>query len=217
MALIQSQKEEQYIVNNTKTKTLHEITYVALGDSLTAGVGVENYVESYPYQIAQKISEKDKQQVNLKPYAVPGAKTNDVLPVLLEKTIKAKPDIVTVLLGVNDIHDRMSEDDFYSNYKVILERLTKETDAQIYVIAIPYIGAPNLILPPHSSYFNKQTRSFNKVLEKLVEEYPVNYIDLYTTTLEYSKKKEYYATDLFHPSYLGYTLWAQIIYDAFNK
>ena len=130
---------------------------------------------------------------------------------------KCPTDVITILFGVNDVHGFVSEEDFYAQYKAILEKLTKETNSVIYVINIPYIGAPSLILPPYNFYFDSQTKKFNTLLEKLADEYPIKYIDLYTPTRESAEQKEYYSSDLFHPSLIGYTLWTQILYDAFNQ
>ena len=115
------------------------------------------------------------------------------------------------------MHDRVSAEEFYLQYKTVLTRLTKETNAQIYILAIPYIGSPRLILPPYDTYFDSQTQKFNQILLQLSEEYPVVYVDLYTQTRSNAKQTEYYSSDLFHPSDIGYTQWSTIIYDAFNN
>ncbi len=214
VALVSPQKQKTYIISNKDTK---QIRYVAFGDSLTAGVGVDLYEQSYPYLLAQEISKKEQKKVELIPVATPGVRTQDVKNDALERVIKLKPSIVTILFGVNDIHNGVSRDDFYKNYSHILDRITKETDAIVYIINIPYIGDSSLILPPYNVYFDSKTREFNEVLAQLKEEYPIQYIDLYTKTRKEADKKTYYASDLFHPREVGYTQWAQIIYDAFNK
>lgn len=203
--------------NYTIGESAKSLTYVVLGDSLTVGVGVDSYIQSYPYQIAEQISKEKNQQVILKPFAIPGAQTITVIDSLLDQAIQAKPDIVTILLGVNDIHGQISQDEFYKNYKIILERLKKETDAQIFVISIPYIGTSRLILPPYDLYFSLQTQKFNAILTDLTKEYSVPLIDLYGGYTQYAKDVAYYSSDLFHPNAKGYTLWADIIYANFNK
>ncbi len=203
--------ESSYALGDISKK---EITYVALGDSLTAGVGVNSYKDSYPYLVAKNISEEGE-KVNLKPIAVPGAKTEDVL-LLVDSVIKLDPSVVTILIGVNDIHGNISKDEFQKNYELLLNRLTSETSANIYIINIPYIGTDQLIKQPYNYFFNKRTQNFNAVLKQLSEKFSSQYIDLYTSTLQNSNDPQYYASDYFHPSVLGYQVWAQIIYDNFN-
>lgn len=188
--------------------------YVAIGDSLTSGVGVESFEQSYPYQVAELLSENDN-QVELKTFAVQGARSLDAL-VVLDEIIKTSPDIITILLGTNDIHGNIFRKTFRENYAHILNRLTEETDATVYVISVPFTGTADLLLPPYGHYFDWQTRRFNETLKELSREYSVEYIDLYTATRSESSKEGYYSLDLFHPSEKGYTLWSNIVYDHIN-
>jgi lysophospholipase L1-like esterase len=211
--LTSSDQKQTYIIGNTSSQSL---TYVAIGDSLTAGVGVDSYANSYPYQFAQKISQKGT-QVILKTEAVPGARSTDIVHNFLDSTIEKKPDVVTLLVGINDVHGNISKTEFKNNYETILKKLTQETKADIYSVAIPYIGAPQVIQFPYTYYFDLRTREFNTIIQELDETYNVKYVDLYTQTLAPSAQDSYYASDLFHPSQVGYTLWADILYASFNQ
>jgi len=215
-ALTTPDRTLSYLVVNNQTAS-SSLTYVALGDSLTSGVGVDNYNESYPYLLTQYFSGNDK-QVTLKDRAVQGAKTKDVLAGLLPGAIRDNPDIVTVLIGVNDIHGGISRVDFQKNYDSILQQLTAGTKADIYVISIPFIGADNLILPPYNYTFDLKTKRFNNIIKELAIKYQVKYIDLYTQTEELFKTNgSHYAVDFFHPSAQGYKIWADLIYADINQ
>jgi lysophospholipase L1-like esterase len=201
-------------IYNLGNKSEKSLLYVAMGDSLTAGVGIDNFEKSYPYQVAQNISEKGN-NVTLNIQARPGAKSVDIINSFLDSTIKLQPDIVTLFVGVNDVHGNISKEEFRNNYEIILNRLTKETKAKIYVINLPYLGAKNLILPPYDYYFKNRTEEFNEIIKKLSEDYELRYIDLYTLYPKFSFEN-FYSEDLFHPSDIGYKLWSEIIYAGFN-
>lgn len=205
--------------NNRIASSSPILKYVALGDSLTYGVGINNYWESYPYLVASNIADKNNEQtLTLYNYSWPGDKTSDLIAKFLDSGIKEKPGLVTILIGVNDIHNQISASDFKANYAKILSRLKSETTADVYVISIPYIGADTLIMPPYNYYFNYKTKQFNKIIKDLADEYKVDYVDLYTPTLSLFKKTgDHYSVDLFHPSASGYALWGKIIYDSINK
>lgn len=206
-----------YIIGNNMTNST-SLVYAALGDSLTSGVGAEKYQESYPYLVAQKLSQRKNSQIDLKTFSYPGARTNDLIRDLLDPAIATKPDIVTLLIGTNDVHGNVGLESFGKNYEYILERLTKEAHAKIYIINLPNIGADELMLPPYNYYFKKRTQAYNKIIKSLAEKYNLHYIDLNEPTLADSKKNDgYYSRDLFHPSAKGYNIWAQIIYDNLNK
>jgi lysophospholipase L1-like esterase len=194
-----------------------DMTYVALGDSLTAGVGADQPEESLPYLLAKKMAGSDK-RVNLKNYAVPGFKSTDLIVSLLPEAIKAEPSVVTLLIGVNDIHNQVSEKDFRRNYQYILDRLMKETSAKIYVINLPFIGADTMMWPPYDLYFRKRTERFNQIIKESADERALTYIDLYSPSVAlFQKSGDHYSADLFHPSAYGYKIWADIIYDHINQ
>jgi lysophospholipase L1-like esterase len=191
------------------------LTYEVIGDSLTAGVGVDKYEESYPYLLAQKMISANN--VFLRVQAYPGARTSDVIKDLLAPAINDNPDIVTVLLGVNDIHGFISKKKFAENYQEILTQLKTKTKAKIYVISIPYIGADALLWPPYNFYFKHQTIEYNKIIKKLAQADNIEYVDLFTPTENMYKDPASYSADLFHPSAKGYGIWADAIYAHLNK
>ncbi len=192
------------------------LVYVSLGDSLTAGVGVDNYEKSYPYLLAEKLDSKNN--IIFKNRSIPGFTSKEVKDILLSSVLLDKPDIVTLLVGINDIRNSISKEEFKENYGQIIKTLKQKTTAKIYAINIPFIGSDKLILPPYSYYFDFKTNEFNKIIEELAQENDVQYIDLYSPTIkEFNTSDSYYSTDLFHPSAKGYETWANIIYADFNK
>jgi lysophospholipase L1-like esterase len=212
---LESPYKQSYFLGE-ESASLKNLVFAALGDSLTAGVGADKYEDSYPYLLAQKLSENNT--IALKNFSFPGARTAGLIKNLLSPAIAENPDIVTLLIGINDVHGNVSASKFKKNYQYILERLTKETNAKIYIISIPAIGSDKLILPPYRYYFNWRTIKFNNIIKELAGDYNIKYIDLNAATAELFKKNGgHYAADLFHPSAAGYSLWAKIIYDDINQ
>jgi lysophospholipase L1-like esterase len=188
------------------------IKYVALGDSLTAGVGSNDYQKTFPYLLAMKLMEKN--DVTLTNLGGPGAKTKDVITDQIDKAAALNPDYLTLLIGTNDIHGLVSAKEFQTNFQTIIDQLTAKTKAKIIVINIPYLGAGNLILPPYDSYFDNKTKQFNQIIKKIADQKSLCYIDLYGQSKKSfaQNQKLYYSSDLFHPSAQGYQLWSEIIY-----
>ncbi len=208
--------QSNYLINNRNDLATSTLFYAALGDSLTAGVGTEIYTEALPYLLAEKLA-GDKQPVELSSFSVPGITTSGVVSDLLSKAIEARPDIITLLIGVNDIHNKVLAGEFAKNYEEILSRLRAETKARVYVISIPFIGSDKLMSPFYQKVFDKRTREFNVIIKGLAGKYQFEYVDLYSSTVELFKSSgSYYSKDLFHPSASGYQLWADIIYDHIN-
>lgn len=198
--------------------TENKIVYAALGDSLTAGAGTYRYEDSFPYQLATKFFNNGKNDINLQVFAYPGARTQNVIDDLLEATIAANPNVVTLFIGVNDVHGLISASHFQKNYEYIIEQLKTRTEAKIYLINIPYIGSDSLIREPWRYYLDKETAKFNEIIKDLAKQNGLSYIDLSTPTREKLRTDgAHYSVDKFHPSATGYTEWAEIVYDQINR
>ncbi len=203
-----------FLVGSTSPETL---IYTPLGDSLTAGVGAGDYQNSYPYRLAQDLAGNDK-KILLKNFSYPGARTGDLIRDLLGPAIAQKPDIITLLIGTNDVHGAVSSRQFEKNYDYILAQLTRKTRARIYVIDLPSIGSDSLVWPPFNFYYDWKTEKFNGIIKKLAGKYRVGYVDLDAPTYQLLKKDgPYYAVDSFHPSAAGYALWARLIYASIHQ
>ncbi|MFA5771099.1 MAG: SGNH/GDSL hydrolase family protein [Patescibacteria group bacterium] len=208
--------QNSYIFNKQTTGS-SSLIYVALGDSLTAGAGASSYNEYYPYLIAERLADTAT-QVSYFNYSYLGAKTSDLINNLLTQAIVKNPDVVTILIGTNDVYDNISKTEFQRNYEIIITEIKTKTKAKINIISIPNIGVNSLFLPPFNYYYQARTANFNKIIKELTIKYNLNYIDLTTPTAQYtSKMSSYYSADGFHPSSLGYKYWSKIIYDNLNK
>ncbi|MFD0313667.1 SGNH/GDSL hydrolase family protein [Streptomyces flavalbus] len=80
---------------------MRPVRFVALGDSLTEGVGdpVGGGWRGWAALLAADLGERPAELTNL---AVSGAQTRDVLETQLPVALDLRPDVVSVLVGVND-------------------------------------------------------------------------------------------------------------------
>lgn len=211
-----SDNRHSYVFNEQITNS-KGLVYVALGDSLTAGVGVSEYEQSYPYLVSQKIAGTSTKVTHLN-FSYSGARTSNLINDLLSKAIADQPDLITLLIGTNDVLGNVSQDEFRRNYTTILEQLKNQTAAKINIISIPFLGTNSLLLPPYNCYYQNRIISFNKVIKDLALQNGFNYIDLTAPTASYSTRfSDYYAVDNLHPSTLGYQFWSSIIYDNLSQ
>lgn len=184
--------------------------YAALGDSLTAGVGATKYNDSFPYRVAEKMSAESA--ITLKVFAYPGLTSAGLVTSYLPPAVETQPDIVTILIGINDIHNWVSAREFEKNYRTILASFPADT-TRISAISIPYLGSNTALFPPLNFYFAWKTRHFNAIIKRLAAEYGATYIDIAEPTHELFKTDGVqYAADSFHPSAIGYQQWVDIIY-----
>lgn len=193
-----------------------KITYVALGDSLTAGVGAATEVESYPYRLAQLLAKNRNADVTLINLGRPGDTTIDVLNQQVPRVAEFHPDIVTLNIGVNDMNNRIPDETFKKNLASIFDGLSGTTK-HFSVTTIPYLGNTSAYWPPYQIYFDTQTKHYNDLLRDTLIGRNINLIDLYSETHKQAfSDPDYYSPDGFHPSASAYDLWSKILYDHLN-
>lgn len=190
-----------------------KIVYVALGDSLTAGVGATAENKTYPYLLAKLLTDKQNTQVTVINLGSPGATAEDVLKTQVPLVAELHPDIVTVAVGVNDMHSQVSAKLFRQTMSAITDKLASTTK-HLNFINIPYIGSKSVFLPPYRAYFDWQTKRYNSLLSASLAGRQVSIIDLYSLTREKAFSDSlYYSTDGFHPSDSGFDFWSKVLYE----
>ncbi len=201
--------ESHYIVPSQNPA--RTITYMALGDSLTAGVGVTDFKQTYPYLVAQKLAVAD-QTVNLVNLGQPSATTDDLIKTQLPAVAKAQPDYITLLIGTNDIHNHAFASTFKTNFHKIIGRLVAQPKAKITVLTIPYLYSTKINFWPYDYELDYETQKFNQIIKDETTNFGLKYVDLYALTSEQFKgDSSLYSVDLFHPSASGYKLWGDLI------
>lgn len=183
--------------------------YVALGDSLTAGIGVISPEQTLPYLVAKSLP---KQNIILNNLGAPQSTTLTVLNSQINPALSVNPDLVTIFIGMNDLHNLQNPENFKTNYQQIISKLRAKSQAKIVLITLPYLGSPKTLLPPYNFLMDWRTQQFNEVIKKLGEKSDLQIIDLYTPTKNQMQKDiSMYSFDGFHPSEKGYKLWSEII------
>lgn len=192
------------------------INFVALGDSLSAGVGATNSTATLPYILAQKLAQDKQSTVHLLNLAVPGAKAIDVLKNQAPRVTQIKPDLVLLFIGVNDIHGFTALTEYQKNLQEIVS-IVKNSGAKLVIINLPQIGTNQLYWPPYKTFFNWQTRRYNKALNASLLPLGQTVVDIFMPTYQKSNNiLNFYCRDQFHPADAGYKFWSDIIYAHIN-
>ncbi len=178
--------------------------------------GTDGHEESYPYLFAKKLSASN-QKIKLVNLGIPGALTKDVFDSQVERAISENPQIITLLIGTNDMNSYVPLKEFRINFEKIIEELQKKTKAKIVVANTPYLGAPKLYLPPYNWFFDFRTKQYNKIIKEVIDNKDIIFVDLYKqTNKQFKKDAGVYSLDLFHPSAKGYKLWGDIFYATYR-
>lgn len=203
---------EQTVLNFENPQSQNYQKIVILGDSLSAGTGATATENTLGYLIGKMQSEKFK-GVRVSIWAKPGATTADVIKFQLRGAFTENPDVVTLLIGINDIHDLKPYAEYSENYKTILTELSTKTQSKIILFTIPFLGSDKTLIFPYNYILKYRTNQFNRVIKTYCNFPNVSCIDLYTETeLKFKFNPAFYSEDGFHPSDIGYKLWASLIH-----
>jgi lysophospholipase L1-like esterase len=191
------------------------LRYVAAGDSTAVGLGASSAAQSYPQRLARSLAETHT--VEYHNIAVSGSQTKDVIAHQLDQIIALKPDVVTISIGGNDATHLVPKRILLANYQTLIERLTRETTAQIYISAIPNFNGAKLLpfwaiwlIEYRSSYLNPAIVALATDRVHIVNIHDFgkdDYPDIAAT----------YSLDHFHPNDLGYTNWYNAFWDQLKN
>jgi lysophospholipase L1-like esterase len=196
----------------TNDKTDGAVVYVAVGDSTGAGVGARE--GGYPARLLKRIRQERKEArlVNL---CVSGATTEDLLHDQLQQAIAARPTIITIGIGINDLGHYIPVDKFTRNFEEIVKRLKTETSAAIVLSNLPDISFAPVVPAPLREQTRSQINLFNARIKEIATRYGVSLVDAYTETHSViPDHPEFFSEDGFHPSDAGYEYWARTMWPA---
>lgn len=188
------------------------ITYVAVGDSTGVGVGARE--GGYPARLLKRIKQEHAQArlVNL---CVSGATTEDLLREQLKAAIAARPTLITIGIGINDIGHYVSIEKFARNFEEIVRRLKTETTARLVVSNLPDISYAPVVPANLREQTRGQINLFNERIGEIAKRYNVSLVDAYTEThAVMPSHPEFFSDDGFHPSDAGYEYWAKTMWPA---
>jgi len=188
------------------------VRYVALGDSSVYGVGASSPEQNYVSRLAADLRAiyPRAQVTNL---GVPGATAADVAGQQVERAVAARPDLITLSVGPNDITQGRGVEAYERDLDTILRRLTEETDAVIVVNLIPDLALAPRFSGAMKEQVGRQTARFNMAIERATRSRDVVVVDLYTSSQqEIPDHPEQLSADNYHPSDAGYARWAELFW-----
>jgi acyl-CoA thioesterase-1 len=191
------------------------ILYVALGDSTVEGVGASSPEATYVGRLHAKVRGiyPNARVLNL---GVGGATSDDVVRRQLARAVAARPDLVTLSIGPNDIEAGMRVERYEYNIAHILTRLTRETHAVVVVSLVPDMTVtPRFRASPQRDAVARAVPAFNEALRNQIRVARVDAVDIYTASqIEVPRRPELVGADGYHPSDLGYARWAELMWQV---
>lgn len=163
----------------------------------------------YPKYAAQAIREQNPdvslEFINM---GISGNRTSQLFDRLYPDALKYNPDIISILIGINDIWHRYggewrvgtTDAQIALNYRCILESIKKNSNAKIVMLA------PFVLDAPDKDYLREDIKTVLPIVRELAREFADVYIPLdekFAKALKTQPQALYYSPDGVHPNQNG--------------
>ena len=191
---------------------MKKIKIVFQGDSITdAGRDKRNYHHmgnGYPKYAAELMRaahpDIELECINL---GISGNRTDQLFDRLYADAIALEPDIISILIGINDVWHRYggnriatTDAQIELNYRTILTQLREKTNAKILMLS------PYLLDCEDKTEVREDLKSVLPIVRKLADEFADVYVPLdalFEEALKTQPEPKYYSADGVHPNANG--------------
>ena len=162
------------------------------------GYGYPKYAKEL---IVKAHPEAEFEFINL---GISGNRTSQLFDRLYLDGIAFQPDIISILIGINDIwhrygweHINTTDEQIKTNYRAILDRIKKETNAKIMILS------PYLLDAEDKDNMREDLKRVLEIVRELAKEYADVYIPLdehFEKALQTQPCPRYFSGDGVHPN-----------------
>jgi acyl-CoA thioesterase I len=185
------------------------LKYLALGDSYTIGTGASNQAHAWPSIIARRLG------ADLTNPAVNGYTTEDLVRDELPLFAKLRPDLVTVLIGVNDLVQRRTPAAYRRSLVHIYDTVVS---APVVAVSIPtWSYVPAAAGFGGAQRVDRLTSDFNDVAREEAAARGFPWIDLGPASTSGIGTAGWIASDNLHPGDAQYAAWAEAIWPVVKQ
>ena len=196
------------------------LSYLALGDSYTIGTGASSEANNYPSILAARLLEATGAKVAVTNPAVNGFTTEDLIANELGLVSRLHPDLVTILIGVNDLVQGRSPESFRKSLATIYDAAAT---LQLKPGRVVAISIPNWSVVPAAAGFGdpgrlrRLTDDFNGLARMEAQKRGFMWIDIASVSASRHGSPGWISSDQLHPGDIQYAAWADVIWESVRE
>jgi lysophospholipase L1-like esterase len=196
------------------------LRYLALGDSYTIGTGASSKAHNYPSILAARLTKAIGRRVGLTNPAVNGFTTLDLIANELGYVDRLKPQLVSILIGVNDLVQGRTAEQYRASLVHIYDAAAALglPPGQVAAISIPnwseVPAAPNF---GDKAALRRLTDAFNSSAQSEAESRGFTWIDIGAVSTSAMGSPGWISSDQLHPGDDQYAAWAEVIWKAVRE
>jgi lysophospholipase L1-like esterase len=190
---------------------------VALGDSYTIGTGLEDPTRSFPSLLAKRLKEATGIEVALVNLGVNGCTTADLIREELPVARGLRPELVSILIGANDIVQGSSEAVYRSRLAEIYDAVAGFglSAERVLAVSIPDFSAvPGAAAFGSAGDLRSRIEAFNGVAKTEALSRRFQYIDITPVSREDDRGDNWLAADNLHPGTAQHQATADRIWEV---
>ena len=197
------------------------------GDSITdAGRARDNNANvgtGYALLVKANLGFENHEKYEFYNRGISGNRVIDVYARIKSDIINLEPDVMSILIGVNDVwHDLsikngIDADKYYKLYDMLIEEVKAALPGIKIMILEPFV-LKGTATEENWEFFNSEVQKRAKMSEKIAQKYNLPYIKLQEGFNELSKNTEnsYWLADGVHPTAMGHEYIKQEWIKAFK-
>ncbi|HET7031302.1 MAG TPA: SGNH/GDSL hydrolase family protein [Candidatus Limnocylindrales bacterium] len=192
------------------------VRYVALGDSYTIGTALDDPSERWPSQLVAALAGRPPGLRLVANLGVNGFTSGDVIARELPRLAALRPDLVSLLVGVNDVVQGVSE----ATYAANVDRILGELLGRLGPDRIVTVSTPDYTVTPSGADYgdpglqSAAIRRNNAILRDASMSRGITWVDIHDLSLRAAADRSLVADDGLHPSGAQYRLWVERIAPA---
>lgn len=181
---------------------------------------------SYALMVAGELGNREPGKYQFVNFGISGNKITDLISRFNRDFVGQKPDVVSILIGVNDvwhevdIHNGVDAPRFEKLYRGLLEDLREAMPALKIMIMEPFVLDGSATHEFYESYFKPEVAARAAIAKKLAAEFDLPFIPLqcrFDEALERYPEPSYWLKDGVHPTYSGHRVIADAWLECFEK
>jgi lysophospholipase L1-like esterase len=191
------------------------VRYLSLGDSYAIGTGASSPAHNYPSILADRLTKATGRKVGLTNPAVNGFTTLDLIAKELRYVTRLKPQLVSILIGVNDLVQGRTAEQYEGSLVLIYDAVAALRLPAGRVVAI---SIPNWSVVPAARSFGdparirRLTETFNAIAQQQAEARGFTWIDITAASTSAMGSPGWISSDQLHPGDPQYAAWADVIW-----
>jgi lysophospholipase L1-like esterase len=187
------------------------LRFAVIGDSSAAGLGVELPSQLPGTVLARGLADEADRPVRLNTYAISGSTTRD-LPAQVDRALADSPEVALVIIGANDVTDKLAVHESARLLGVQLRRL-RAAGVAVVVGTCPDLGAIQPIPQPLRAVASAWSLLLARAQKAAVERadaVPVALAALLSPEF-FARPNDLFSPDRFHPNAAGYEAAASVL------